>query len=394
MRDVAIIGGGPAGLALAHSLVIRGVDAVVFSPESPWTATYGAWRDDVESCELGAPLDALVRGAWSTVRVVGTRERLLQRPYVVFDNSLLADSLRRVTGRVTGTVVHVEHSPEHSTLHLGGDESLDAKLVIDATGSGAFLVHRGRSGAGAVGAQTAYGLMFAAGCVPAAAQIRDDVFTLMDWSTPPTFLYAAPFRDGRALVEETSLFANPPHDIDELRRRLATRLGADHTQSAEYVENVKIPMGEPLPTRTTRTVGFGAAAGYVHPVTGYSVAASLRAAPRVAAAIKDALARGVSGQQLARLAWLSVWPTSLVRTRAWHDMGLTVLRSLPAARIPHFFDAFFSLPQERCAEYLRIDSQPTQVRAAMFGVFREVDGATRIRLMSSPGALLRALVAR
>ena len=54
MRDVAIIGGGPAGLALAHSLVERGVDAVVFSPESPWHATYGAWRDDVESCELGA----------------------------------------------------------------------------------------------------------------------------------------------------------------------------------------------------------------------------------------------------------------------------------------------------------------------------------------------------
>jgi len=394
MRDVAIIGGGPAGLALAHSLVMRGVDAVVFSPESPWHATYGAWRDDVESCELGAPLDALVRGAWSTVRVVGTREHLLRRPYVVFDNSLLAQSLRRTSGRVTGTVVHVEHSLEHSTLNLGGDAALDAKLVIDATGGGAFLARRSRSGANAVGAQTAYGLVFAAGRAPAAVQIRDDVFTLMDWSTPPTFLYAASFRDGNTLVEETSLFADPPHDIDELRHRLANRLGADHTEAAGNVERVNIPMGDALPSRTTRTVGFGAAAGYVHPVTGYSVAASLRAAPRVASAIKHALARGELGQQLALSAWLSVWPTSLVRTRAWHDMGLAVLRSMPPARIPHFFDAFFSLPTQRCAEYLRIDSQPAHVRAAMLGVFARVDFAMRLRLMAAPGALLRALVAR
>ena len=75
-------------------------------------------------------------------------------------------------------------------------------------------------------------------------------------------------------------------------------------------------------------------------------------------------------------------------------MGLAVLRSMPPARIPHFFDAFFSLAPQRCAEYLRIDSQPAHVRAAMLGVFTRVDFATRLRLMAAPGALLRALVAR
>lgn len=394
MRDVAIIGGGPAGVALAHSLTRRGVDVVVFSPDAPWHATYGAWRDDVETSELGAPLDSLVRGEWSTVRVVGRREHLLQRPYVVFDNALLANSLRRVTGRVTDTVTHVEHSSEYSTVHVGGAAALDARLVVDATGNGAFLYRHGGAPNVRRGAQTAYGLVFAAGHVPSMVSVRNDVFTLMDWSTTPTFLYAAKFRDGRVLVEETSLFADPPHDIDELRHRLATRLGSDLTDQAERVERVNIPMGDPLPMRTTRTVGFGAAAGYVHPVTGYSVAASFRAAPRVAEAIGEALGRGEHGLQLSASAWHAVWPPALARTRAWHEMGLAVLRSMPPSHIPQFFDAFFSLPQERVAAYLRIDSQPSEVRSAMLGVFNRVGGATRLRLMAAPGALLRALAAR
>ena len=394
MRDVAIIGGGPAGLALAHSLTTRGVDAVVFSPDVPWHATYGAWRDDVETAELGAPLDSLLRGAWPTVRVVGRREHLLQRPYVVFDNELLANSLRRVTGRVADTVTHVEHSSEYSTVHVGGAAALDARLVVDATGNGSFLYRHGDVSKVRVGAQTAYGLVFARGRVPSAVSVQSDVFTLMDWSATPTFLYAAKFRDGRVLVEETSLFADPPHDIEELRQRLATRLGSDLTDQAERVERVNIPMGDPLPSRTTQTVGFGAAAGYVHPVTGYSVAASFRAAPRVADAISEALGRGERGQQLAASAWKSVWPRALVRTRAWHEMGLAVLRSMPASHIPQFFDAFFSLPQERVAAYLRIDSQPSEVRSAMLGVFGRVGGGTRLRLMAAPGALLRALAAR
>lgn len=394
MRDVAIIGAGPAGLALAHSLTRRGVDVVVFSPDAPWDATYGAWRDDVEACELGAPLDSLVRGAWSTVRVVGVREHLVQRPYVVFNNSRLADSLRRPVGRVTDTVTHVVHSSEYSTVHVDGAAALDARLVVDATGSGAFL-HRHDGALGVRrGAQTAYGLVFADGIVPSRVSVRNDVFTLMDWSTTPTFLYAAQFDDGRVLVEETSLFADPPHDIDELRHRLATRLELDLTDQAERVERVNIPMGDPLPLRTTQTVGFGAAAGYVHPVTGYSVAASFRAAPRVADAICKALGVGERGQQLAASAWQAVWPVALVRTRAWHEMGLAVLRSMPASHIPHFFDAFFSLPQERVAAYLRIDSQPNEIRSAMLGVFGRVSGATRLRLMAAPGALLRALAAR
>ena len=390
MHDVVVIGAGPAGLALARSLVDRGVDTVVIAPDAPWHATYGAWRDDVAHCELGASLDSLVRGAWPAVRVVGTREHRIERPYLVFDNHALRASLSASVPMRIGQVEAVLHDVESSTVRLAGDHTVAARLVIDATGAGAFLAQSGR----ALGAQTAYGLVLRSEAMPADVSRHADVFTLMDWSSPPTFLYQAHFADGSVLLEETSLFAAPLHDIDDLRRRLATRLGADLTARASTVERVHIAMGVALPSRATRTVGFGAAAGYVHPVTGYSVAASLRAAPRVADAIRRALDERRSASELSQITWSAVWPADLVRTRDWHDMGLAVLRALPPADTPKFFDAFFSLPVEQSAAYLRVDGDARMVRAAMLGVFHRVDNRLRLRLASQPGALLRALVAR
>ena len=392
MHDVAIIGAGPAGLAVARSLADRGVDCVVIAPPRTWHATYGAWRDDVDKCELGAPIATVARGQWSTVRVVGRREHRVARPYVVFDNDALRASLAANLSIVGSSVVSVEHSLDASTVRIEDGTSLVARLVIDATGNGDFLARIGR----AIGAQTAYGLVVSDTPQELSNRfgIEPDVFTLMDWSTPPTFLYAARFPDTRLLIEETSLYAEPPHEIDDLRRRLSARLGDDLTTAAVAVERVNIAMGAPLPSRSTRVVGFGAAAGFVHPVTGYSVAASLRAAPRVADALAAALAARRFGAELSQTAWQAVWPSRLVQTRRWHDVGLAALRAMPAATIPSFFDAFFELPTELGAAYLRVDSDPRAVRAAMLGVFRRVDNATRLRLMSSPASLLRALVAR
>jgi lycopene beta-cyclase len=391
-HDVVIVGGGPAGMALARTLMLRGADVLVVGPQAPWTATYGAWRDDVEACELGGPLDSLLQGAWPTVRVVGHRTHLLPRPYVVFDNIALRASLMNGITVVDDVVLSAEHSLDSTRLRLQSGAELHAQLVFDATGSGALLAHRGRSS----GAQTAYGVI-----VPPSAQhllqratIVPDVFTLMDWSVPPTFLYAAQFADGRILLEETSLYSTPPMEIDALRDRFIERFDGDGVDNALSIERVNIPMGAPLPARTTRIVGFGAAVGYVHPVTGYSLAASLRAADRVAHATMELLEQGVQGGVLTQAVWRAVWPEEFVRTRGWHDMGLQVLRSLPPVSLGKFFDAFFDLPPALWSAYLRIDSQPHEVRAAMLGVFRRVDTAMRLRLMSSPRALVRALVAR
>ena len=401
-HDVAIIGGGPAGAALAHSLVKRNVDVVVISPTTPWQATYGSWRDDVVGAELGAPLESVLRGSWNTVRVVGNREHLLQRPYVVFDNSRLRAALLREVPVIDGMVndpgkdivhkiVHniahdVSHSGDTSTIRMASGSLVDAALVIDATGG-----RPAQRGGG--GAQTAYGLTVDLETAQR-LDVLPGVFTLMDWSQPPTFLYGAPFADGSVLVEETSLYADPPRSLEYLAERLGARLGPHGATTTNGVERVTIPMGGPLPDRTARVVAFGASAGYVHPVTGYSVAASLRAAPRVAEAISVCLAQRQRGDKLAKATWDAVWPSAQRRTRAWHAMGLDVLQSLPDAAVAEFFDAFFSLPMHQWSAYLRVDASPREVRRAMLGVFRGVGAATRLRLMSSPGGLWRAIVAR
>ena len=394
--DVAIVGGGPAGLALARALALQGVELVVVAASTEWHATYGVWRDDVADCDLGGELDELVRGAWPIVRVVGKRQHLLQRPYVVFDNSRLRSSLLAGVQVQHDTAVQAEHTTDTTSLRLHSGATITARLVIDATGSGELLARRTPTG----GAQTAYGLLLGAGTKTGSANvartsgIEPGIFTLMDWSTPPTFFYGAQFNDGRTLVEETSLYANPPSGLDDLRTRLAARLGVDATEQADSVERVHIAMGGSLPARTTRVVGFGAAAGFVHPVTGYSVAASLRAATRVANEIVQQLSRGTTGTDLSLAVWSAVWPKHLVRARGWHDMGLAVLSALPPRLIGGFFDAFFELPQAQWSAYLRIDSEPAEVRAAMLGVFRRVDMATRLALVAQPAALVRALGAR
>jgi len=246
---------------------------------------------------------------------------------------------------------------------------------------------------GGGGAQTAFGLTVDSDTARRVG-VQSGVFTLMDWSQPPTFLYGAPFADGSVLLEETSLYAHPPRSLEYLEERLRARLGREGATTTNGVERVTIPMGGPLPDRTRRVVAFGASAGYVHPVTGYSVAASLRAAPRVAEAIRVSVARQQSGNALANATWDAVWPAAQLRTRAWHTMGLDVLQSLPDAAVAEFFDAFFSLPMHQWSAYLRVDATPRQVRQAMLGVFRGVGATTRFRLMSSPGGLLRAIVAR
>jgi lycopene cyclase-like protein len=217
----------------------------------------------------------------------------------------------------------------------------------------------------------------------------------MDWRSAtgdrePTFLYVLPLEAGRWLVEETSLALRVPMGADELRRRLTARLGRDHTDRAEHVEHVRIPMRPGLPSLLQPTVGFGAAAGYVHPATGYSVTASLRAADRVARSIVETLGTDASPALTARAVWQAVWPVEQRRARSLHDYGLSALLRMDASDIGVFFDAFFALPDDVWAPYLRVDATPAEVARVMSGVFSRVPWPLRRRLATgSPAALAR-----
>ena len=197
---------------------------------------------------------------------------------------------------------------------------------------------------------------------------------------PPTFLYAVPVADGW-LVEETVLAARPP--VAARGRSPRRWPPASATPPVRRTERVTIAVGGPLPPRRGPVPRFGAAAGYAHPATGYSVAASLRAAPRVAAAI----ARACRVRGAARSPTWSTTPcgrATLRRTRRLHAYGLEVLLRLDQDELATFFDAFFDLPVDVWAPYLRIDASPRQVTRTMTAVLRRLPRGLRRRLVVDP----------
>jgi lycopene cyclase-like protein len=169
---------------------------------------------------------------------------------------------------------------------------------------------------------------------------RSPHLTSQERRQPPTFLYAMDLGDDVYFVEETSLALAPalpfPLLEDRLRRRLAHRGVA--VREVQHEEFCLFPMNPPLPDLGQRVVGFGGAAGMVHPASGYLVGSLLRRAPDLAAAIASALARGLRGADLSHGAWQGLWP--------------------PALRWKHAF-ATTSPPSFRCLRSSGTASSPT-----------------------------------
>ena len=389
---VVVVGAGPAGVLLARALRLRRVDVVLADgAASPWSATYGAWCDEVESSCVSLAIDAPWRRTWATTRVVTGRERLIARRYGVFDNDALRSTCISGVDVVVGTVVSMTQGHTDAIVRFADGRELRADVIVDARGADAVRDDD-------AGVQTAYGLVVSAEELTKRG-LGADVMTLMDWSAvtdsmPPTFLYAMQLSDDEGLVEETSLCAHPAYEHAELRGRLVRRMGGDLTASARAVEVVHIPMSSAAPPHTVDVLRFGAAAGLVHPVTGYSVTAAMRLAPCLADALVAGHAGGVRGAALRDAAWSTLWSPAMRRARALHRLGVRVTRELDATETSEFFDAFFSLPVAVWGPYLRVDATPAEIRRAMFGVFRSGSPRLKRRLMSYPGELVRALVAR
>ena len=388
--DVAVVGDGPAGSALARQLGRLGAEVVLFGRDDPWDATYTTWVDDLDGVSVLDGADIWMQ-RFSSVAATFERSMMIDRPYGVTDNARLRTVLRDgVTHRV-GRVSAIGET--------------GARIVVDATGwpSGLDRHDRRLVEQGDISWQTAIGVVLDE---PPAGSLGAP--TVMDFGDPPhrdglgipTFVYAFPVTDGW-LIEETVL-AGGPLDPDELLPRLASRLGEPVERLRERavrVERVRIPMGAPVPPRPSGrdrspTVRFGAAAGMIHPATGYSVASSLRAVERVARATIDRLDRSGPVDRDADVAAVAdaVWPRPLRRTRRLHDFGLDVLVGMDVAEIRSFFQAFFELPTERWASYLRIDTPPSELAAVMTSMFRRADWPLRRQLVTgNPRSLLGLL---
>ena len=375
--DVVVAGAGPAGLAVAASCADRGLSVAVVAPSTrPWEHTYGLWADELAAAETallgGQP--AGVRYPTTLVRT-GAGDHDLGRPYARLDNARIhAALLGRVTAGggevVTGTVQHVR---DGRTALLADGTELPGAVVVDARGGGPGTAQ-----------QRAWGERVA-GPVPDLVPVGGAL--LMDWTAlrdpahpqVPAFLYGMGLDDGTVLLEATSLAARPPVPLPALRDRLHALLAHHGLRGVGDPEKVAIPLDAP-PARTGGAP-VGAAAGLVHPATGYSVATSLRLGPVVA----DAVVGGAGPGEL----------QALVRSRrrratlALLGLGREVLLDLDEEGVDAFFRAFFTLTPRAWAAYLDVGSSPTAVAAAMLRVAAALPMAGRRTLLTGVARALR-----
>ena len=387
IADVAIVGGGPAAFAAVASCVAAGLDVVRIGPISPWIPTYGCWLDELEALDLA---DAAGR-VLTEVTAIGHREHRIDRAYAVVDNDGLASELRSRAPDVRSLaepVVRHRLDGDHHVLTTATTE-VTALAVVDATGHAPALVWRRPIRSVAV--QAAFGIV--------ARTVRPAVGAggcrLMDWRPAPgadprtpSFLYVLDLGDGWTLLEETSLAAAPAVSRGELRRRLHSRTESFGLGEVRHTEHVAIPMNLPVPPPQA-VIGFGAAGGFVHPATGYSLIASLRLAPRLAEAIVAGLDAGGRGGELGVGVWATLWSPAALGARALHEYGLGVLLGLDQAATAAFFDTFFELPAEAQAAYVDPVADRRRLVAVMREMFAAAPWSVRRRLMAGD---LRRLV--
>lgn len=378
-----MLGGGPSGTALASALSGRGLSVTQVAPHPlrPFTPTYGAWQG-----ELPHWAQACAAEVWTDVRVyTGPTPTPLLRPYLLFDNAALLRSLRAQGDWAwqQGTARAAERCGEGWRVRGQAGEVWRARLVVDATGHGGLFAPLRFPGGPAL--QTAYGIVARFRQPP----IAPGSMVWMDYRTPApllrqgeaTFLYAMHLGADRYFVEETSLIARPAPSRAELRARLLARLAAQGTPPGEVEseEWVSFPMNAAAPPQAG-LLAYGAAAGRVHPVSGFQVTGALDDAPKVAEAVAQALAGGTDP---AAAAWQALWPAPRREARELQLLGVTALLGLRREEVPQFFAAFFALPTAQWAAFLHPDTDAATSAATMLRLFAQAPARVRARLLAA-----------
>ncbi|KAG6512458.1 lycopene beta cyclase, chloroplastic/chromoplastic-like [Zingiber officinale] len=359
--DLAVVGGGPAGLAVAQQVSQAGLSVCSIdpSPKLIWPNNYGVWVDEFEAMDLLDCLDA----TWSSavVYVDEVEKKSLGRPYGRVNRKQLKSKMmqRCISNGVQfhqAKVIKVIHEENKSLLICNDGVTIQAAVVLDATGFSRCLVQYDKPYN--PGYQVAYGIL---------AEVEEhpfdvDKMVFMDWRDShlkegsqlkdkndkiPTFLYAMPFSPNKIFLEETSLVARPGLQMHDIQERMASRLRhlGIKVKVIEEDERCVIPMGGPLPVLPQRVIGIGGTAGMVHPSTGYMVARTLAAAPIVAESIVQFLGsdRRLTGDQLSSQVWKNLWPIERRRQREFFCFGMDILLKLDLEGTRRFFDAFFDL---------------------------------------------------
>ena len=339
--DVVVAGAGPAGLALSGALARWGLSVACVDPalERRWENNTCAWADEIEPLCLEDLCDRI----WPRSRVFFSERssRALPRRYARFDNhrlkeALLDDSIDTFPLKALG----VQHDGRGSHVILEGGEKLRATLVVDATGHSHALLPLPHE---ADTFQNVYGILARVDRHP----FELDEMALMDFrsgflggnASPPTFLYAMPYSANYAFFEETSLADSPGVPFEML--------------------NLAVP------DLDGRVVGVGAAGGFVHPATGWSVSHSLRMAGPVAECIAVGLGNGLPPAEAARSVYRVMWTPELLKMRDIHLRGGRFFTRIGIRTLSVFMRAFFSAPGGMWRVYLSNDCTVSKINSSL-----------------------------
>lgn len=398
--DLAVVGGGPAGLAVAQQVSEAGLSVCSIDPYPKliWPNNYGVWVDEFEAMDLLDCLDTTWSGA--VVFVDENKSKDLGRPYGRVNRKQLKSKMMHkcILNGVKfhqAKVVKVIHEDSKSLLICDDGITIQAAVVLDATGFSRCLVQYDKPYN--PGYQVAYGIL---------AEVEEHPFDVhkmvfMDWRDShlngnldlkeqnrkvPTFLYAMPFSSDRIFLEETSLVARPGVSMEDIQERMVARLRhlGITVKSIEEDERCVIPMGGPLPIIPQRVIGIGGTAGMVHPSTGYMVARTLAAAPIVANAIVQYLGseKRYMGVELSDKVWNDLWPIERRRQREFFCFGMDILLKLDLHATRRFFDAFFDLEPRYWHGFL--SSRLFLPELVLFGLslFSHATNASRFEIMT------------
>lgn len=409
--DLAVVGGGPAGLAVAQQVSEAGLSVCSIdpSPKLIWPNNYGVWVDEFEAMDLLDCLDTTWSGA--VVYVDENSKKSLGRPYGRVNRKQLKSKMMQkcISNGVKfhqAKVIKVIHEESKSLLICNDGVTIQANVVLDATGFSRCLVQYDKPYN--PGYQVAYGIL---------AEVEEhpfdvDKMVFMDWRDShlekntelkkrnakiPTFLYAMPFSSNRIFLEETSLVARPGLSMKDIQERMEARLNhlGIKIKSIEEDEYCVIPMGGPLPILPQRVIGIGGTAGMVHPSTGYMVARTLAAAPIVANSIVKYLnseKKSTFGDDLSAQVWKELWPIERRRQREFFCFGMDVLLKLDLEATRRFFDAFFDLEPRYWHGFL--SSRLFLPELLFFGLslFSHASNLSRIEIMAKGTVPLAGMI--
>lgn len=391
INNIVIIGSGPAGLLLAKSCREIGIETTIISPslKVTWTSNFCFWLDEIGEIKYNLPFLKTWRSG-----IVFTDENkpfFLEREYALLDSvqfqrELMQDCENLGVKFVEDRIVSIEHI-ENISIVTGKLGVYNCSIAIDATGNKSTFIKSHEHLPPAY--QIAYGQHIQ--CPLRDIQhhwgITEDSFVFMDFRSNtysdevPTFLYVLPLSEDEVFVEETILTTRKDIDIRTLQKSLQEKkssLGIGGEISTE--EFCKIKMGGAVPELDQHVLGFGVAAGLVHPVTGYQITTSINLAPQIASCLKLHIQ---TPQKAVQEAWKLMWTKERLQKWKLYRIGHEVLCDFDHPQTQSFFDSFFAIEPESLHKFISANGTTTEVCDTMWKVFLQMNWSSRKQLLKS-----------